>query len=164
MRSLQEALSRLDEAQWHQSATPHGAVKWLPLWLFSDTGLWIGLDQQARWVVGRPGSMVIQDAPPLLQGWLPMLDHDELAAREELTFSADKYGLPAEPILESLPIDDVIALALKSHSAHWTERALTWLEARNVRDDIREMLPALASSKAAGQRARQIAQRLMKQG
>jgi hypothetical protein len=162
MLELHTALSRLDEAKWHQSATPDGPVKWLPLWLFGDTGLWLGLDEQARWIVGRPGRMVVQGAPPLSPGWLPMLDHDELTAREELTFSADKYGLPAALILESLPIDDVIALALKSDSAHWTERALMWLEARSVRDDIREMLPAVVSSKAAGQRARQIAKRLVK--
>ena len=122
----------------------------------------VRLDEQARWVVGRPGSMVVQGAPPLSPGWLPVLDHDELIAREELAFSADKYGLPAEPILDSLPVDDVIALALNSHSAHWTGRALTWLEKRSVRDDIRGMLPAVASSKAAGQKARQIAKRLMK--
>ncbi len=160
MLELQDALSRVDETKWHQSSG--GAVKWLPLWLFSDTGLWLGLDEQARWVVGRPGSMVVQGAPPLSPGWLPVLDHDELIAREELAFSADKYGLPAEPILDSLPVDDVIALALNSHSAHWTGRALTWLEKRSVRDDIRGMLPAVASSEAAGQKARQIAKRLMK--
>jgi hypothetical protein len=162
MLDLQAALSQLDDAKWHQSATPHSGVKWLPLWLFSDTGLWIGLDEQARWVVGRPGSMVVQEAPLLSPSWLPMLDHDEPTAWEELSFGADKYGLPAEPVLKSLPVDDIIAIALKSHNAHWTERALTWLETRGIRDDIREMLPVVASSRAAGQRARQMAKRLMK--
>jgi hypothetical protein len=165
MLDLQAALARIDDAKWHQSVTPRGAVKWLPLWLFSDTGLWIGLDEQTRWVLGRmSGSMAVQDARPLSPGWLPVLDHDERTAREELSFGAEKYGLPAEPVLESLPIDDVIALALNSNSAHWAERALTWLESRNLRDDIREMLPAVASSRAAGQRARQMARRLMKRG
>lgn len=163
MLDLQVALSRLDDDKWHQTPTPYGVMKWLPLWLFSDTGLWIGLDEQARWVVGRmAGIIVVQDALPLSPGWLPMLDHNEATAQNELSFSADKYGLPIAPILESLPIDDVIALALDSHDPHWTERALAWLESRNVRDDIREMLPAVASSRAAGQRARQLAKRQMK--
>jgi hypothetical protein len=164
MPDLQSALSRLDDTRWHLTVGPRGAVKWLPLWLFSDTGLWLGLDDQARWVVGRmSGNMAVQDGQLLSPGWLPVLDHDELTAREELSFSADKYGLPAEQILASLPIDDVIALGLDSHSAHWSERALRWLERRELRDDIREMLPAVAESRAAGQRARQIAKRLMQQ-
>lgn len=162
MLDLETALSRLDKAKWHESATPHGPVKWLPLWLFSDTGLWLGLDAKAHWIVGRPGSMVVQDALPMSPSWLPMLDNDELTAREELSYGAGKIGLPAEPILESLPIDDVITLALTSHNAHWTERALTWLEARELRDDIKAVLPVVASSGAAGQKARQIAKRLMK--
>jgi hypothetical protein len=162
MLDLKAALSQLEEVNWHQSMTPRGPLKWLPLWLFTDTGLWIGLDDQARWVIGRASNMVVHDGPFLSPGWLPILDHDEQTAREELEFSADKYGLPAEPILAALPIDDVIALALRSKSGHWTERALMWLDSRSVRDDIREMLPDVAHSRAAGQRARQIANRLLK--
>lgn len=165
MLELETVLSRVDKTKWHQSITSHGVVKWLPLWLFSDTGLWMGLNEQAQWVVGRiSGNIVIQDGSTLSPGWLPMLDHDEQTAREELQFSANKFGLQAEPIFESLPIDDIILLALRGQDAHWTERALRWLESRNVRNDIREMLPEVASSRAVGQRARHIARRLMKPG
>jgi hypothetical protein len=161
MLDLMTALSQLEDVNWHQSMTARGPLKWLPLWLFTDSGLWIGLDDQARWVIGRVGNMAVRDGPSLSPSWLPILDHDELTAREELSFSADKYGLPAEPILASLPVDDVIALALHGKSGHWTERALIWLESRSVRDDIREMQPDVARSRALGQKARQIANRLI---
>jgi hypothetical protein len=164
MADLQTALSRIDDETWHQSDTSSGRLRWLPLWLATDTGIWIGLDDEGRWVVGRmSGGMSVQEAPPLSPGWLAILDHDESMATAELSYGADKYGLPTSELLESLPIDDVIALALRSHSAHWTERALRWLETRKLREDIRELLPAVAASKAAGQRARHIAQRLMRQ-
>lgn len=164
MVDLRTALSRIDDAVWHQSTTPSGSLRWLPLWLVTDTGIWIGLDDKGRWVVGRmSGAISVQEVLPLSPGWLTILEHDEPVANAELSYGADKYGLPTDEILESLPVDDVIALALRSQNAHWTERALRWLETRKMRDDIREMLPAVASSKAAGQRARQIAKRLIQQ-
>jgi hypothetical protein len=164
MADLQTALSQVDDAAWRQSATSSGPLRWLPLWLVTDTGVWIGLDDRARWVVGRmSGGISVRDEPLLSPGWLTMLDHDESMAKAELSYGASKYGLPTGELLESLPIDDVIALALHDHSTHWTERAMRWLETRKLRDDIREMLPAVASSRAAGQRARQIAKRLMRQ-
>lgn len=164
MVDLRTALSEVNDAAWHQSATSSGPLRWLPLWLVTETGIWIGLDDKKRWVVGRmSGGISVQGAPPLSPGWLAILDHDESMARAELSYGADKYGLPTGELLESLPIDDVIALALRSHSAHWTERALRWPETRKLRDDIREMLPVVAASKAAGQRARQIAKHLIRQ-
>lgn len=164
MADLQTALSRIDDATWRQSETSFGLLRWLPLWLATDTGIWLGLDDKKRWVVGRmSGGISVQDAPPLSPGWLAILDHDESMAKAELSYGADKYGLPVDELLKSLPIDDIIALALRSHSAHWTERALRWLETRKLREDIRELLPAVAASKVAGQRARHIAQRLMRQ-
>jgi hypothetical protein len=163
-RDLQAALSRLDEAPWHQSADPHGdVVTWLPLWLYSQSGLWLGLDTQARWVLGRmSGPVAVEDGQLLSQSWLPVLDHNQLTADRELSCMADRFRLPVEPMLSLLPVDDVIALALSSSSAHWIERGLAWLESRDVRDDIRELLPAVASSSVAGQRARHTASRLLK--
>lgn len=164
MADLRTALSRVDGAAWHQSETSDGLLRWLPLWLVTDTGLWIGLDSKSRWVIGRmSGSIVVQKAPPLSPGWLAILEHDESTAIAELSYGADKYELPTGELLESLPVDDVIALALCSRSAHWTERALRWLEKRPLRGDIRGMLPEIVASKAAGQRARQIAKRLIRQ-
>lgn len=161
MVNLRTALSRISYAAWHQSMTSSGQIRWLPLWLVSDTGVWIGLDEEGRWVVGRmSGGLSVQGALPLSSGWLVILEHDESMANAELSYSAGKYGLPTSELLESLPVDDIIALALRSGNAHWTERALGWLETRKLRDDIREMLPAVIASKAAGQRARQIARRL----
>jgi hypothetical protein len=165
MVGLRAVLAGISDTAWHQSMTSSGQIRWLPLWLVSDTGVWIGLDEEGRWVVGRmSGGLSVHNAPPLSPGWLVILDHDEEMANAELSYSASKYGLPIVELLESLPVDDVIVLALRSGNAHWTERALRWLETRKLRDDIREMLPAVVASKAAGQRARQIARRLILRG
>jgi hypothetical protein len=164
MVDLRTALSRIDDTAWHHSMTSSGPLRWLPLWLVTDTGVWIGLDDKGRWVVGRmSGGISVQEALPLSPGWLTILEHDESLANAELSYGAGKYGLPSGELLESLPVDDIIALALRSQNAHWTERALRWLETRKLRNDIREMLPAVAASKVAGQRARQIAKRLIRQ-
>ena len=163
MPDLQSALSRIDEDLWRESASQRGNIMWLPLWLISDSGLWIGLDRQARWVVGRLPGQVGHPTERLSPSWLPLLNHDESVAAEELSFGAAKHNLPAG-LLESVPIDDIIVLALTSNNAHWIDRALIWLESRKVRDDINEMLPTVVSSRSASQRARQRAKRLMGQG
>jgi hypothetical protein len=163
MIDVRGALPGIEDSMWRRSPTASSTIKWLPLWLYTDTGLWLGVDEEARWVLGRPGRMDIQGSDRLLPSWVPVLDRDEMTVREEISFSASKYGLPAEPILESLPIDDIIAMALTFSNAHWIERALNWLETRNIREDIRAMLPAVATSRAAGQRSRQKATRLMRQ-
>lgn len=164
MVDLRTALSRTCDTAWHQSTTSSGLIRWLPLWLVTDTGVWLGVEDKGRWVVGRmSGGFSVQDAPPLSPGWLVILEHDESTANAELSFAARKYGLPIGELLESLPVDDVISLALRSGNAHWIERALSWLQGRELRDDIRDLLPVVAVSRVAGQRARQIARRLIRQ-
>lgn len=161
---MTSALSRIDEDHWRVSATQHGRITWLPLWLISNSGLWIGLDRHARWVVGRLSGQVSVPTERLSPSWLPLLDHDESVIVEELSYSGTKYNLPIDLLLGSLPIDDLIALALASDNTHWIDRALIWLEPREVRGDIDAMLPLVASSRSASQRARQRAKRLMKRG
>jgi len=162
MADLILALSRISDDLWRESATNHGSVTWLPLWLVSSSGLRIGLDRNGRWVVGRLPGRASVSQENLSPGWLPILDHDESVAREEVAHAGGRYNLPVDLLLESLPVDDVIALALSTHNAHWIDRALIWLESRDIRDDIGALLPLVASSRSASQRARQRARRLIK--
>ena len=164
MTSLVAALSRLDERVWRKSASGQGAVTWLPLWLVSDSGVWFGLAPGGLWVVGRVSGQVSAPGEKPSPGWLPLLDSDEPVVKEEVSYVSTKYDLPLEPLLQSLPIDDIIRIALATSNPHWIDRALIWLESRENPGDIYAMLPKVASSRAAGQKARQRAQRLMKRG
>jgi hypothetical protein len=163
MAGLLAALSRLDESLWRRSASRQDSITWLPLWLISQSGLWVGLDRDGRWTVGRPSGQVAAATEMLSPGWLPLLDHDESVVREEVAYASAKYGLPVDSLLQSLPIDDIIRIALNTSNSHWIDRALIWLEQRTIPEGIYELLPRVASSRAAGQRARQRAWRLMKQ-
>jgi hypothetical protein len=162
MTDLIPALSKVRDDLWRQSVTEDGNVSWLPLWLISSSGLWIGIDRDARWVVGRlPGQASVFECR-LSPGWLPLLDHDEPEAREEISHQSAKYDLPADQLLVSLPVDDIIVIALSTNNPHWIDRALVWLESRKIRNDISALLLSVASSRSAGQSARQRAKRLMK--
>ena len=162
MDALATALSQLDEGLWRKSASGQDTVVWLPMWLISQSGLWVGLDRDGRWTVGRPSGQVAAATEKLSPNWLPLLDHDESVVREEVSYASAKYGLPVEPLLQSLPIDGIIRIALSTSNGHWIDRALVWLESRDIPEDIYKMLPRVASSRVAGQKARQRAERLMK--
>jgi hypothetical protein len=161
MNGLLSALSQTERDCWHESVSGYEKSTWLPLFLISSSGLWIGLDERGQWVVGRLSGQVEKRGPRLSPGWLPLLDHDESVIKEELSYAATKYKLPLNGLLSSIPIDDTLLLALEGNSSHWIDRALVWLEHRPIRDDIAAILPSVVSSRSAGQRARQRAKRLM---
>jgi hypothetical protein len=161
MGDLLAALSHADEGAWRNSESAQGAVTWLPLWLISGSGLWIGLDRNGRWVVGRVTGQVSSPGEPLSPGWLPLLDHDEAEVREEISFISTKYGLPLKTLLDTLPINDTIKLALTTSNAHWIDRALAWLKSRAVSHDFLPALYNVSKSKTASQQARQRARHLM---
>ena len=161
MPSLLAALSRTDENAWHRSQSGQRTLTWLPLWLITSSGLWIGLDRSARWVVGRVSSQVSPPSPPLSPSWLPLLDHDESEVKEELSFISTKYDLPLEQLMDTLPIDEAIKLALTTSNAHWIDRALAWLKFRGISEDLIPMLLHVSNSKSASQQARQSATRLV---
>jgi hypothetical protein len=162
MDSLAAALSQLDGDLWRKSASGQDTIVWLPLWLISQSGLWIGLARDGRWAIGRPSGQVAAATQKMAPGWLPLLDHDESVVKEEISDASAKYNLPVDSLLQSLPIDGIIRVALTGSNAHWIDRALIWLESRTIPEDIYELLPRVSSSKVAGQRARQRAWRLMK--
>jgi hypothetical protein len=162
MASLSAALCRLDEGLWRKSASGQDTITWLPLWLISQSGLWVGLDRGGRWTVGRPSGQVAAATEKLSPNWLPLLDHDESVIREEISYASAKYGLPVDLLLQSLPIDGIISIALNTSNSHWIDRGLIWLESRTIPENIYELLPRVASSRAVSQRTRQRAWRLLK--
>jgi len=164
MADLEQALSRVDAGSWIESPTQQSRVSWLPLWLISSSGLWVGLDRHARWIVGRLSGQASEPSGKLSPSWLPLLDHDESVVEEELAYAGAKYNLPVDALVQSLPMDDIIVLALSGSNAHWIDRALTWLETRNISGETRTILGSLASSRPAGQKARQRARRLRERG
>jgi hypothetical protein len=90
----------------------------LPLWLISTSGLWAGLDRNAHWVVGRLSGQAAAPSGKLSPSWLPLLDHDESVVQAKLVHVGTKYDLPITELRSSIPIDEVISMALSGNNSH----------------------------------------------
>src|SRR4051794_8754424 len=95
MNELTENLLHVDAGSWHASPSDHGTVTWLPLTRISDSGLWLGLDRDGSWVLGRLRDRVASasaSAKPS-PGWLTILDMGEREFREKLSTASSSFGL-----------------------------------------------------------------------
>lgn len=164
--ALRAELARVADALWRDSAageTAAGetAVSWLPLIPISESGLWLGVDRQGEWILGRLGGRPASSAAGLPQSWLTILDMDEAEFWDRLDRAAAKYQLSAQLLHPMVPIDAILAMGLRSHSSHWAERAVRWLTGRPLTGEHTELLRALPASRWASQWTRQTARRLV---
>lgn len=161
---LMTGLSAVPGSCWTVSsyADRAGVVTWLPLVQVSVTGIWLGLDRQGMWTLGRLDGVVQSSAESLPSSWVTILDMEESLLRARLTSAAARFGLPAEVIQSLLPIDDVLKMAIRSRSNHWVERAVLWMSERGVSADQLRLLEELATAEWANQRIRHGARRLLK--
>jgi hypothetical protein len=158
--NLVRELLQVDDSLWRSSEVDGASLVWLPLLAISESGLWLGVDKSGQWVVGRPEGRVTPQSDVLTQSWLPILDMDEGQFRERLATAATIHGLAAPVIQDLVPVDDIVSLALRSGSKHWTERAVKWLVNRSPRIDHVNHLRDIAEARWASQWTRQAAHRL----
>jgi hypothetical protein len=131
-------------------------VRWRPaVRVSSASGTWAGASEDGRWVVGRPGRHVLRaDSRPGVVALLPLLERPAAEVAAELGVeSLDGHGLG---------FADVVGVALSWRgSAYWTEKAIAWLDtgfpAAGHQDGLRRVL----AEKRVGQRARQVAARIL---
>ena len=160
---LRATLAQLDETMWRSSGCGEAAVDWLPLVSISESGLWLGIGRDGDWILGRLQGGVVSSRPdqPVPQSWLTLLDMSESSFHERLDWAARQYGLSPGDLREMMPTDDILALGLRSKSAHWAECATRWLVGRPLREDHIDLLRDAATSRWASQWTRQTARKLI---
>lgn len=159
MTDVVAALRAVPRPLWDDQH-PGAPSRWLPLILVSQSGLWLGLDEVGKWVVGRRGRRAEAAIDEISPSWLPMLDLDPSVLAAEITEAADRYKLPALVLQEELPLDATITLALTSRNRHWIERAVTWLSTRKPRPEQLPLLARVADAKWVNQHTRHRASKL----
>lgn len=159
MSNMTQHLERVPADKWRTLSD--GESQWLPLVMISQSGLWIGPDRAGAWVVGRPtGRAEKLDQRPS-PSWMPLLDQDEDIFIEELRFSAERYRLSVDQLLESLPVTDIIGAALATTNPHWIDRGIQWLMHRPLPDQLVPLLERVASLSSVPQSSRQEARRIL---
>lgn len=161
--SLIAALSYVPRDEWDTAEVEDGHVYWLPLLQISASDLWLGLDEDGDWTLGRIGGRVTTSAasnPP--QPWMTMLDMSEEDFRDRLRSAADRFQLPNDVLQDAVPVDDVIVMAIQSRSKHWAERAIIWMHAHSLREKDVWLIRELVGARWATQRTRHGARRILK--
>ncbi|GAA2653598.1 hypothetical protein GCM10010425_79380 [Streptomyces spororaveus] len=161
---LMAELSAVPETCWIFSAHANeaGAVMWLPLTKISETGIWLGLDRKGVWTLGRLDGVVESSAEGLPSSWVTILDADESSLRAGLASAAERFKLSPDGLESLVPVDDVLAMAIRSRSSHWAERAVCWMSERAIPGDQLVLLRGLSTADWANQRTRHTARRLVK--
>ncbi|MBO3749796.1 hypothetical protein J5X84_27255 [Streptosporangiaceae bacterium NEAU-GS5] len=159
-------LAQVNETSWRFSDCGDARVGWLPLVAVSASGLWLGVDREGGWILGRLQGSVVASArdEPMPQPWLTMLDMSESEFRERLDSAAHRHGLSSSDLQQMVPVDDILELGLRSRSTHWAERATRWLVDRPLRDDQIDLLREAATARWASQWTRQTAKKLLSAG
>jgi hypothetical protein len=133
-------------------------VRWVPaVRVSSASGTWAGASEDGRWVVGLPGRHVLRaDSPPGVIALLPLLERPAAEVAAELGVgSLDGHGLGFEA---------VVAAALGEGGGYWAEKAVGWLDAGFPAAGQQDGLRRVVADKRVGQRARQLAARILARG
>ena len=112
------ALSHVARDEWVTSELEEEASHWLPLLQISASNLWLGLDDDGAWALGRIGGRVISSVSANLpQPWMTMLDMSEEELRERLRVAAERFQLPNDVLQNAIPVDDVLVMAIEDRFA-----------------------------------------------
>lgn len=157
-------LAAVPENCWISSAYSNqaGPVTWLPLVRISDTGIWLGLDRNGAWTLGRlDGVVESSSSENLPASWVTILDSDETSLRAGLHSAAERFGLSPYKLVDLIPVDEVLTMAIKSRSS-WAERAVSWMSRRSIPRDHLQLLREVSTAEWANQRTRHMARRIVK--
>ncbi|MFF1407854.1 hypothetical protein [Streptomyces sp. NPDC058294] len=166
VKDLRSELSAVPERFWIASSYPDqaGVVAWLPLVKISATDIWLGIDREGVWTLGRLEGAVESSRESMPSSWVTILDGDENALRTALDSAAERFRISSAILQGMVPIDAVLTMAIKSRSSHWVERAVHWMSERDISREHLELLQDLTTADWASQRIRHIARRLVKTG
>jgi hypothetical protein len=159
---LVERLKVVDGEYWLTSESDSGQILWLPLLQISSSGLWLGLDDDGEWILGRLNGRVVSSPNGDSSPWVTILDMTEEDFRERLTIAANRFNLPPTVLQEKIPVDNILVMAIKSGSRHWAECAAVWLRKRSTWDVDVDLIRELSEARWASQRTRQIANQLLR--
>ncbi|GHB71683.1 hypothetical protein GCM10010331_69530 [Streptomyces xanthochromogenes] len=163
-KDLLTELSLVPEKNWltSPSSGDPGTITWLPLAQVSETGIWLGVDRNGSWAIGRLDGPVQPSAMNLPTSWVTILDVDEAEFRQNLKAGAQQHRISEGELQEHVPVDEVLTIAILSESDHWAERAVSWLSNRTNQKAHLELLRELSKAKWATQKTRHAAYRLVK--
>lgn len=135
---------------------------WCPLVGFGEPRVALGLsaDGERLWgeeVVGI--ATVYPLEAPAVVGVLPILERPLPMVRSEAARAVARLGLPL-PLVDALPVTEIVGAALKTRSDYWVELALEWLEADADRQHLTDAITAASSDSRLAQRTRHRLQRL----
>ncbi len=130
--------------------------KWEPALLISGSGLWLGR-LAGRWVVGRRNGYPSEvSGHPI--SLLVLLERDWSVAQLEI---ADLEL--SSPGMEPISLFETVRLALSPDvSAHWTSKAIDWLQQGFPREGLRPDLERVVDDRRLSQRTRHGAERLLR--
>lgn len=80
----------------------------------SGTGIWLGLDRQGVWTLGRLDGAVESSADSLPSSWVTILDTDENSLRAMLDSAAERFSFLPENLQRLIPIEDVLTMAVST--------------------------------------------------
>lgn len=161
---IDAAIARVERHSLASSELEGVPISWIPLVTIDSHGLQLGLDVAGQWVLGSPGSVAVRSGEKLPSGWLCILDLSEDDFFSALRIACQKYGIPYERLSRLVPVDDVLALALRSGSGHWTQRASGWLLKRTPNSEHLGLLREVVNKTWLPQPARQAAAKILRRG
>lgn len=160
--NLSMAMARVDRGSLVSSEVDGEIVLWLVLVAVDDHGLQLGLDVGGQWVLGAPGAAAVRSGEKLPSGWLCILDMSENGFYSALRMSCERYGIPGGVVSAQVPIDEILTLALRSGSGHWTQRATGWLLSRTPSSEQLVLLQEIVNKRWLPQSVRQTAAKIIR--
>ncbi|APR77817.1 Hypothetical protein A7982_03164 [Minicystis rosea] len=119
------------------------AERYLPL-VTLDSGARVGLDREAHWVIvpddGRAPVRWSEGAAHLFH---EPLEWKRARFDDAVEDAARALGLPAEDVLFSFPVTEIVRAVLAKEQPYMTRLALEWLRTTDLRALRREILAVL---------------------
>lgn len=157
-------LSAVPQNHWVATSDPDqaGMVSWLPLTQISSSGIWLGLNRQGVWALGRLDGRVESSADQLPSSWVTVLESSEDALRDGLNHAAERFKLSSEDLQYMVPVQGILTMAIRSRSAYWAERAVQWISQEGSPCEHLNILEEVSKAKWVNQQTRHAAWRLKK--
>lgn len=111
------------------------------------------------WCVAEGGRVSTIDEGP--RAFVSLLEENRAELESLLRDGLAREGLPA-PLLESFPFAAVIELALTHLGEYWIDRALEWVEGRELPPSIVPVIERMIAEKRGTQQQRHRARNLLR--
>lgn len=132
-------------------------------WLLELAGLLVGVNYKTGWCVRVEERVIPLDAESKFMPLSPLLEVPEADFSAFLKRAAAAVPACSE-LVQAFPKQALLKhIFHSSYSSYWPERALDWLAAdQELWSNFREELKVFSTNKEMPQRARQIAQRMLR--